>query len=297
MKLLLSLLLIVFIHLQQSHAQSWLRTKGTSYEQVSVTNVTGSSLYTTEGPSKLLRRQVTDWSMQLYYEYGISDKFTFAGSLTPKFLSTSNEIFETPDFTDTLDQGTAFGLGNTHLSAIYGIRQNKRLVMSLQARLELPQWASITDNSGLQAGTRSWGVAPFLNFGYGGNIFSSFSIGVNMRSNGYSEQLLSNLQIGSQLGEGFWFIFRASLQRSFLNGTYDDGDVVHTGRYTDEQQFFGYALVFGQEFRKEKTSKDTSEEKVRVNTLWFTIGGGSWGQDVLKSPAFTLGFSHNLSPL
>ena len=71
-----------------------------------------------------------------------------------KYVWTTGDVLETADYPDTLDQGHVYGLTNTNISIVYGLVQDKQVVVSLRARMELPRWSSSEGNSGLRIGTK-----------------------------------------------------------------------------------------------------------------------------------------------
>lgn len=262
-----------------SYGQAWVQKKGNSYSQITYSSIAGESKYNNSGAPLDLALRVTDITVQLYHEQGISDRLTIVGNVPIKFVSTGDEIVS-PGFSgNTLPSGNLAGLGNVSLSAIYGLHQAGRWVYSMQLRTDL-NTANEKQDVGLRTGVAAWGVAPSFHIGHGGNGFwTSLDLGTNLRSNNYSTQWFSNFQLGTRIGNSFHLIGLFSTLQSLENGDAEDGNAIETGLYTNNLEFNAFSLKLG---------FDTNDKI----TLWGAVGGGISGHDVIRAPAYSIAISY-----
>ncbi len=264
-----------------SMAQAWVQKKGNSYSQIGYSSIAGESKYNNSGDPLDLVRKVSDMTLQLYHEQGITDKLSVIGNVPIKFVSTGDEIVSEGFSGNTLPAGNLTGLGNVSLSVVYGLKQNASWVYSVQLRTDL-NTASEDQATGLRTGVDAWGIAPSFHVGYGGNSFwTSLNVGTNLRTNNYSTQWFSNLQLGTKLGSSFDIIGQFEVLQSFEDGNAPDGNAIETGLYTNDLEFAAINLKLGYSLKQQIT-------------FWGAIGGGVSGNDVLRAPAFSLSLSYKM---
>ena len=279
LKIVVILLGIGIISIHKSIGQAWTQKQGASYSQVGYSSIAGKSKYNGGGDPLDLVRKVSDRTLQLYHEHGITDKLTIVGVIPIKFVSTGNEIVSSGFSGNTLPSGNLTGLGNVSMSAIYGLKQNAKWVYSVQLRTDL-NTASDEKNSGLRTGVDAWGIAPSFHIGHGANSFwTSLDIGTNLRTNNYSTQWFSNFQLGTKIGDRLNLIGQFGALQSLEDGNSFDGNAIETGLYTNNLEYMAYSLKLGYELKS-------------AVTIWGAIGGGVSGRDVTRAPAFSLAISY-----
>ena len=262
-----------------SYGQAWVQAKGDSYSQLAFSFVTGDSKYNKDGNPLDLVRKVSDNTIQLYHEHGVSNRLTIVGNVPIKFVSTGDNIVSSGFSGKMLPAGRLSGLGNLSLSAIYGLNQDAQWVYSIQLKTDV-NTASEDQPTGLRTGVDAYGIAPSFHIGHGATSFwTAFDIGMNFRTNDYSTQWFSNFQIGSKFGQSFILIGQFGALQSFEDGDALDGNAIETGLYTNNLEFAAYSLKLGYEFYNNIT-------------ILGTIGGGVSGNDVTRAPAFTLAVSY-----
>jgi hypothetical protein len=277
------LLAISIIYVNTAFGQAWTQKKGGSYSQLGYSSISGESKYNNNGDPLDLVRKVSDVTLQLYHEQGITDKLTIVGVVPIKFVKTGDEIVSSGFSGNTLPAGSLSGLGNAGLAVIYGIKQNAKWVYSVQLRADL-NTASEDQTTGLRTGVDAWGISPSFNIGYGQSSFwTSFDLGTSLRTNDYSTQWFSNFQIGTKLFNNLDVIGHFGVLQSFEDGNAPDGNVIETGLYTNNIEFAAYSLKLGYGIM----------ENIK---FWGAIGGGVSGNDVLRAPAFTLAVSYKRKP-
>ena len=281
-KILLVLFLINIISIHKSIGQAWIQKRGSSYSQVTYSSVAGDTKYNNNGDPLNLVRKVSDFTLQLYHEQGISDKLTIVGNVLIKFVSTGEEIVSTGFSGNTLASGNLTGLGNVSISAIYGLQQTGKWVYSVQLRTDL-NTATEDQNVGLRTGVDAWGVAPSFHLGHSGRGFwTSFDVGTNFRSNGFSTQWLSSFQLGTKIGDSYHIIGQFGALQSLEDGDAPDGNTIETGLYTNNLEYAAYSLKLGYE----------TNDKI---TIWGALGGGISGHDVTRAPAYSIAISYKVN--
>ncbi len=283
MKLRKNLVLICFfgsLSISSSFAQAWTLKQGKSYSQVSYSHIEGTSKYNKFGDPIDLNRKVTDRTLQFYDEYGFTDRLMMVTNFPIKYITTGKEVLETSsnDLQEVLESGSMLELGNVSLAFVYGIDQKGKLVYSAQLKYEFR--TSLQDaDVGIRSGYLGWGIAPSFHIGYSGDKFwSAFDFGPNFRSNDFSTQLISSLQIGTKASEKIHAILQFHLLESLENGNHPDGNATQTGLYTNDIEFTALNLKFGYEVSK-------------VITIWAALGGGFSGHDVTRAPALNIALS------
>ena len=279
LRIVVVLFIINTVCINISYSQAWVQKKGASFSQLGFSSIAGESKYNNNGDPLDLVRKVTDQTLQLYHEQGLTNKFTVVGLIPIKFVSTGDEIVSSGFSGNTLPAGKLTGLGNVSLSVIYGIKQNTNWVYSVQLRTDL-NTASEDESTGLRTGIDAWGITPSFHIGYGASSYwASFDIGTNFRTNDFSTQYTTNIQLGTKVKKTIDIIGQFQILQSLEDGNAPDGNAIETGLYTNNLEYAAYSLKLGYELKKQIT-------------IWGAIGGGVSGNDVLRAPAFSLALSY-----
>ena len=300
MKRLLTLALLVFIVAQSASAGGpWPRKKNSGYAQLAFTYVGYSSFYNHEGKITSLRRPVTDFTSQLYLDYGLTDRLTMTANLPFKYVSTADRISsaDTTYFQDTIQSGSLFGLNNVMLGLKYNIIKKKVLFSAgLNVEANVAKYDSI---SALRTGASTWVFHPYLSVGtsfFSGKVYTLLDAGYRVRLNNYSHEADFNFELGYSWNQKTYFILNVAGRFSVQNGSFDNnvttmvnpsdstvttihpnGRDLHTSLYANNQQFIGYGLKFIQKIKK-----------VHINAGVY-IGSG---QMVAAAPSYNLGVAY-----
>ncbi len=278
-KISLVILGIVFFSITKSMGQAWTQQKGASYSQIGYSSIIGDNKYNDNGDFLNLSREVSDLTLQLYHEHGVTDRLTVIGNFPIKFVSTGNDADSAGFSGNILPSGNLKGLGNVSLSAVNGLKQKGSWVYSVQLAAML-NTASEKQNIGLRTGVNAWGIAPSFHMGYGHKKFwSSFDLGGKFRSNDYSTQLFSTFQIGTKIKDHFHLIGQFMVLQSMKDGNAADGNAIETGLYTNDVGYAAFSLKLGYQFKSDLS-------------IWGAFGGGFYGNDVLGAPAFSIALSY-----
>lgn len=236
---------LIFLVLRLSPAFAgggWTLPQGSGWLEAGVSYLNYDQLFRGSEPLLPLRRPVTDLGVKLYAEYGVLDQWTVMGQLPYRLLQTSDSLLETSDFTDTLPASSMAYWGNFRLGSRYRLVNRPNGVLSVQLWVE-------SNNSnrdlykGLQTGFDAWSVEPSIAFGssYWISYFSGMA-GIAIRSNGYSEEFLSQLEYGIRPVGNWWLIGVMDVRLNFRNGERGVCSMQHTGLYVDRQEAISYGL-------------------------------------------------------
>lgn len=272
--------ILVFMISDNSFGQAWTRKKGGGYAQLGFSNISANSLYSnTGGIDEIdLNREVTDHTLQLYGEYGLSDKLTLSTSIPLKIVETSDEVLDGA-FPNLLESGSLTSLGNISVAAIYGLPQTKNWVATAKLRVDL-NTADYDEATGLRTGYDAWGFAPSLNGGYGSkNFFATTEIGVNLRTNSYSHQFFANFQAGANYNQRIFLIAGLEFLQSFENGDFNDGNGFQTGLYVNDLEFTAFTIKLG-------------GYPIKNLGIWLASGGGVDGNFVARGRALSISVSY-----
>jgi hypothetical protein len=266
------LLFFIFIS-YLSHAQgAWTQKKGEAYTQISFTTI--NSYNTIFGnPDYLTEREITDNTLQLYGEYGLSDKTTLILNIPLKLIETGALV---GNGTPISTANSLTSLGNIELGLKHQF-YNKKWVIAGQLNVEAN--TSVFDNpSGIRTGVDAWTFTPTLNFSrsFNGFYVQAFT-GVNLRTNNYSHNYKIGGEIGTRPLKNILLIAFIDFVESFENGNIILPTTNQlTALYVNNQEYTGYGLkVLGE-----------ITNKFGLNA---GFGGAFSGNNVAKSPAITFG--------
>jgi len=268
-------ILVFFIASYSFSQNAWTKKKSEVYSQISFTtisdygNIFGNPDYNTE-------RFITDNTLQLYGEYGLTDKSTLVLSIPIKFNETGRLTGMGSQFT-TADSKAV--LGNIEI----GFRRQfykKKWVVSGQLNLE-GNTNSYSNASGIRTGYDAWTLTPTISIGRSFNwiYFQGFT-GVNLRSNNYSSNFRFGAEVGIKPIKPIWIIGFVDVVKSFENGNVKlPINNLLTGLYVNDQEYSAYGLKAIGEVTKKFGA-----------TIGF--GGAFSGNNVAKKAAVTFGVYH-----
>lgn len=272
----LTKLLFIFISISAFSQSPWIQKKGKAFTQLSFTTIPNyNTLF--GNPDYTTQRQITDNTLQLYSEYGVSDKTTFILNLPLKLIEVGELSDPNSLVLPTTSAGNTTSLGNLELGIKHNF-YNKNWLISGQLSLEA-NTGSFDNATGIRTGYDAWTVTPLLLAGKSfGKAYLQTFVGANLRTNDYS----SNFKIGGELGykitKSIWLVGFLDIVKSLENG-----DVVlpnnnlATGLYVNDQEYGAFGLKGIAEF---------------ANNYGVTasFGGAFFGNNVAKQAALNFGF-------
>lgn len=270
-------LLLLFFSQQALAGGPWTQEKGQGYAQVSFSFIPAySSLYSENGETINLNREVSDQTLLGYVEYGLTPRLTITGEVPLKFVSTADEVLSGSDFQDNiLESGSLNALGNISLALKHSLIR-KRLLLSGQLKIDAPTAANEAE-TGLRSGTDTWGITPSLILGgSSGRVYAFVESGVRFRSNNYSQEFLLGGEVGLSLLSRIWLIGVLDVRQSLDDGSHDNQNSEQTGLYPDNQEYVAFGLKLIAEINR----------RFGIN---FSSFGASGGNLVAKSPSNTIG--------
>ena len=276
----LSFLAALFVSIQLFSQSPWTKKKNEGYVQLNFTSL-ASYNKVFGNPEYDTQREITDNTLQLYGEFGITDNTTLFANVPLKVLKSGDfskdmslalSTFRTTKATETT-------LGNIQLGVKHNFI-NKKWLISAQLAVEA-NTSSYNADAGLRSGYDAWTVTPLFLAGRGFDkwYIQSF-IGADIRTNNYS----SNFKLGGEVGyKTFDWLWIAG----FLDGvaSFKNGDIalpqenLATALYINDQSYAAFGLKFIAEFNK----------KFGANV---GLGGAFAGKNVPKVQAISFGLFH-----
>ena len=252
----------------------WTKAKNEAYIQLSFTTISNyDALF--GNPDYNTDRRISDNTLQLYGEYGLSDKTTLFANLPLKMVKSGDQV-NVLSFTE---EGSSTALGNVQIGIKHNFVQKKWMV-SAQLGVEA-NTGTLDLDTGLSTGYDAWTITPLLLVGRGfQNWYIQAFTGVDIRTNAYSSAFKLGGEIGYKTLQCLWVA-------GFLDGvaSFQNGDVVLpftnslTGLYVNNQSYASFGI---------KTIAEVNQ-KFGIN---LGIGGAFGGINVAKKPAFSIGLYH-----
>lgn len=266
--------LFIFLFTLSIFSQSpWTQNKGKAYTQLSFTSISEyESLF--GNPSFNTERKITDNTLRLYVEYGISNKTTVFAALPIKTVK--SEELVAPTTTPLTSSASVTSTGNILFGIKHNFYSNKWLITGqISAETKSTDYNAF---AGLRTGYDAWTFSPLISIGRGFNSwYLQAYTGVDFRTNDYSSALKMGGEMGYNISSWFTIIGFADGLASFTNGeVIIPQENSLTGLYVDKQSYAAFGL---------KTTFKVSKE------FGVNLGAGLafGGRRVAKKPAVTGG--------
>ncbi len=187
------LLLISALLIESASAGGpWPRKRDSGYLQLGFTYLGYSKFFDHEGGITELPRSVTEFTSQVYLDYGLTDRLSFTAALPFRYAATGDRVFasdpgyfsDTTVFRDTVPAGKLFGMSTVLMGFKYCII-NKHVFFSagLNAEANVAKYDSLTT---LRAGPSTFVIHPYLSVGTGfGKFYTFLDAGYRLRTNNY----------------------------------------------------------------------------------------------------------------
>ena len=256
-------------------AQSpWTRSDAGFYTQLAWHTIpTYTSIFGIDGEGRVLDRALSESTLQLYGEYGLSDQTTLVASIPYRFMRSG--AFQNNAPAPQTAEGNFRALGNASVA----FRQqlwSRGIQVAGTLRFDLPV-DQYDPPTGLRTGYNAFTIVPMVSVGKGfGKAYAFAYGGYGWRSNGYSALMQAGLEGGAKIGP-VWLVLFTELIQPFENGSVD---VPYrnelTALYIDNQGWWSYGL------------KGIWE----INRFWGIVASGAgagWAQNVPKNPGLSAG--------
>jgi len=262
---------VIFLFVNFSiFAQSpWTQEKGKVYTQLSFTSI--SNYHTLFGdPDYSTSGDITDKTIQLYGEYGLTNKTSLLVNLPLKLISI--DVFENSGNTDF----NTTTLGNIEI----GVKHNflkKDWLLSGQLSIEA-NTATYDTTSGIRTGYDAFTFTPLV---LAGKSFSKTYIqtflGANIRTNDYASNFKIGGEVGYKIFNHIWLISFIDIVKSFENGDIQlPIENTLNGLYVNNQEYgaFGFKGI---------------GEITKTFGVSASVAGAFFGNNVAKQAALNIG--------
>lgn len=245
----------------------WATGKGKAYTQLGASfNQYNSIFY--NGSKLDLNVNVTDNTYQFYGEFGLTNKISLITNLPFKTLSNQHIKNNFP----TSPVGNLNGFGNISLAGKYSFWEKG---VNIAAQVSLENGTNQANyQTGLRTGYGAWAVTPSIIIGKGFKKWYAFAdAGFALRSAGYSEEIISNAEIGYTPFNRFWLALAFNNKNTLKNGKVEEVYGQHTSLYVNNQSYNAFGLKVSYGF----------SEKIGINASAY---GAFAGDLVAAAPTF-----------
>ncbi|MRI02089.1 hypothetical protein GH721_16205 [Kriegella sp. EG-1] len=235
----LSVIVAIFFSASVFAQGAWTKSKNEVYTQLSYYSISGySGIY--GNPGYQSERKLTDNTIQLYSEYGVSDKTTLVFSLPIRMLK-AEELVDS-NITPITSEASETALGNISIGVKQQIHKGT-WVVAAQLNIGLNS-GKFFEDSGLRSGYDTYTVSPKINVGRSfGPFYAQGSTGVDIRFNDHSSSFVFDAELGAQPLKGLWTIGFLNASSSFNNGEVSlPASNLVTGFYVNDQEYVAYGL-------------------------------------------------------
>ena len=279
------LIAILFLSFNSQAQQAWTQKKGSGYFQVGSSFYKYLTVYGADAETVNIARSITENTLSLYGEYGLSSKLTATVSVPLHFISSDELNAEWEGFLP--EEGKLTALGNINLALTYQWYKNDGKVLAAKIAASL-NTASFDEMTGLKSGYQAIGITPIILAGIGkDNFFASAEVGLNYLSNDYLPRFLFNAQIGKPFGKSKRLIgiFGITSSTSLGEATIEEnlkinGNSSYTWLYQNEQTYYAINLKLGYKFSKKWS-------------IWLSSGGGT-AKNLGRGAVYTIALGYNL---
>jgi len=185
-------LLIAFV-VHSAYGGPWPRKQGTGFVQLGASRIAYDKVYGDDGIKQLLGFEVTDNVVQVFAEYGVNDDITVTAMVPFKVVSVSAGAPES-----VLPGGQKSGIGDIDLAIRRTWLSSDGYVLSTEMMIGLATGDHVHPY-GLILGDGETNIAVRLSGGrsfYPSPLYVSGDAAYNFRSDGFSDDVLYNLEIG-----------------------------------------------------------------------------------------------------
>lgn len=232
----LTKILFLFISISAFSQGPWTQEKGKFYTQLSFTTIPSyRELF--GNPDYEISGKITDNTIQLYGEYGISDKTTLIVNVPYKVIKHKELV--NPCLVGPCPEHTnkENSLGNIEI----GLKHNfykKDWLLSGQFSIET-NTGSFNENSGIRTGYDAYTFTPLFLAGksFKKSYLQTF-IGTKIRTNNYSSNFKVGGEYGGKVTKHIWLIGFLDIEKSFKNGDIELPDSnLDTRLYVNDQEY------------------------------------------------------------
>ena len=269
--------LLLLLPISLSAQSPWARSKGGFYVQASYNFIpTYGSLFGPNGDDLVIDHLVSEQQVQLYGEYGLTQKTTVVLALPYVMNKRGADNPESPYQWAQEDTGSIAGLGNIQLAVRHQFKSGK-LNLAGTLKVSLPTAKEAEPNLDLRTGYNALTIQPMFSAGMGFRKAYGFAYGsYGYRSNEFSHFFNGGFEAGVHLGP-VWLIGFSDIVVPFENGSRPQASLdLLTGLYANDQ---GWVSI----------GAKAIWEITRNFGINASFAGAAWAQNVPKSPGIGAG--------
>lgn len=268
-------LLITLFSTSDLLAGGWTQPKGGGFGKIDAYIINAGNVFDDDGESV----SIPDYrflSTNLYAEYGITEKLT--GIIYFPFLvsSESDPFVGDESFSNS-------SVGDLDVGVRYGLLRSDRMVVSGVLMLGIPTGSADEDEL-LWTGDGEFNqiIKAEAGFSLPASIYAVAGLGFNNRSQGFSDEVIFDIEAGIGLFDQQLFFALKSSGRLPM----DNGDEDVTGGYGMFSNNTGY-VSFGPELTY-----------IMKNGLGFSLNtyGAFFGRNLLAAPSYSAGIVYRMTP-
>ena len=268
-------ILFLFISFSMFSQSPWTKDKGDLFINISYTTIADYNALFGD-PDYTIAGTITDRTYQVYGEYSLTDKTSLLFNIP--FKSIENNGLTNPCLVapcaEYSNKKAAFG------NIFVGLKHqfyNNGWVLAGQFITET-NTSSYDDATGIRTGSDAFTFTPQLLAGKSfGKTFLQTQIGVDLRTNNYSNNFKIGGEFGGKITQNIWLIGYVDVVKSF-----EDGNIIlpannlATGLFVNNQEYGAYGL----------------KGILQLCDLGITasFGNAFFGNNVAKQTAFSIGF-------
>ncbi len=213
----------ILVFINNALAQ-WTKGKNNGYYKLSAWYLNYDEHFTDAG-DKDPNRTRTQFNINAYAEYGISDKLDIIGYV-PFFINSQNNQISGTNGSTISNGESVSAIGDIDLGARYNLYKKGNWAADVKLLLGLPTGETTGGSDGsFQSGDGEFNQYLSSSLGYSTSInnlpfYAKSYLGYNNRSKGFSDEFRTGLEAGINLfNEKFWLIGRVNVVKSLKNGT------------------------------------------------------------------------------
>lgn len=277
-----TILLFTVIFITQNSFGQWSKGKGNGYYKLSAWYLNTDQHYTDTGniDPNVTRSQ---FNVNLYAEYGLTEKLDIIGYIPFYARATQNNIFSGTNGSLTQEGEAISSIGDIDLGVNYNIYKGNQWAASVKLLLGIP---SGEDNGGSD-GSYQTGDGEFNQYlsgalGYsttfkGTPFYLKSYLGYNNRSQNFSDEFRFGLESGLNIfNKKVWLIGRLDVVKSLQNGSLSAQNNTQGSIFANNIEFVGVGL-------------EASYYITRKLGISLTYGGAVSGRIIAANPSISGG--------
>jgi len=257
-------------------AGAWTQKRGLGYYELKFQLIRADRFYEPDGRIISIPT-LAEYTTSFYGEYGVNDWLTVIGDFPfYKRITLNRQIGNRTGFV-FFPGDSVSGISDAEIGVRVGLRRGGSTVISAGLKLGLPI-GDDTQESGLLTGDGEFNQILSLQLGhsfYPKPLYFTGEIGVNNRTNGYSDEFRYEAELGYTFGAALTMVFKINGLEPFRNG--DDAVTGGMGGFfANNQRYLAYGPGVFYNF--------TKSFGINARTVF-----AARGQNVLARPAYFVG--------